>query len=118
MNLNGKRVDLSQLAAEMTAAGVNHRGLGVTGDDLHTYAANGAFADLPAAAAAVLAAHTPPPIPAAPDFGNDAAPTDQVADAVTQLRAYLGVANPTAAQSAAALKLVIRGLLFILRRVY
>jgi hypothetical protein len=73
-----------------------------------------------AAITAVVAAHdpTPLPVPASPDFGSDL-PANfafQLADGVSQLRTYLALSAPTAAQSAAALKLVIRALFFLLRR--
>lgn len=73
-----------------------------------------------AAVTAVVAAHdpTPLPVPASPDFGSDL-PANfafQLADGVSQLRTYLALSAPTAAQSAAALKLVIRALFFLLRR--
>lgn len=61
MRLNRKRVDLPQLQAELIAAGVNVPALGTAGDDLHTYDAAGDSADLPPAAAAVIAAHVPVP---------------------------------------------------------
>jgi hypothetical protein len=60
VNLNGKRVDLLQLEAELTAASILIRGLGIAGDDLHTYDADGVVIDVPVAAAAVVAAHVPP----------------------------------------------------------
>lgn len=71
-----------------------------------------------AAIAAVVAAHDPTPDvpPPLPQYGGDDVPLDQIAAGVTQLRAYLALPSPSAAQSAAALKLVIRALLFVLRR--
>lgn len=60
MILNGKRVDLPQLQAEFATAGIVAAGLGTTGDDLHTYDQTGEAIDLPAGAAAVVAAHVPP----------------------------------------------------------
>lgn len=56
-------VNLPQLAAELTAAGVAHRSLGTIGDQLHTYDEAGVPVDLPAGAVAVVAAHTPPAVP-------------------------------------------------------
>lgn len=58
----------AQLDAELTAAGVQHRKLGwavlgATSFDLHTYDAQGLVAELPPAAAAVIAAHVPAPPP-------------------------------------------------------
>lgn len=117
MNLNGKRVDLPQLQAELATAGVPVPGLGTAGDDLHTYTATGEPTDLPAAAAPVVTAHTPPPIPPTPDYGTDAQPSDQIATAVTNLRNYLALATPTAAQTAAVIRLLCRVALFVLRRV-
>lgn len=114
MHLNGKIVDLVQLRAELNAAGISITALGITGDDLHTYDANGAAQDLPAGAATVVAAHVPPaPI----DFGSDASSDRQaVVDAVASLRQYLGAASPNQAQTIAALKLLIRVVLFVLKR--
>lgn len=64
MRLDGKLVDLVKLAAEMTAAGVVHRGLGTFGEgvdvQLHTYDPGGAPIELPAGASAVVAAHAAP----------------------------------------------------------
>lgn len=57
--LGGKAIDFEQLKAELTAAGVSVTGLGTNGDNLITYDAAGAPADLPQAATAVVAAHTP-----------------------------------------------------------
>jgi hypothetical protein len=60
----------------------------------------------------------PPPPPPTPDYGADV-PDDyqtQLANAVNQLRQYLGVASPSQAQSTAALKLLIRVVLFIAKR--
>ena len=122
MRLDGKPVALGQLAGELTAAGIPFRGLGTFGEganvELHTYDPAGAIVDLPAGAASVVAAHTPAAPPASPEYGADL-PNNyayQIADGVTQLRAYLALATPTAAQSTAALKLVIRGLLWLVAR--
>ena len=52
-----KPVTLDQLEAELAAAGITLRGLGLNNDDLYTYDAAGNFMDLPSAAAAVLSAH-------------------------------------------------------------
>jgi hypothetical protein len=57
-----------------------------------------------------------PPHPPKPDFGSDDTPAEQIADGVANLRAFLALPNPTQAQMLAALKLVIRGLLFLLKR--
>lgn len=61
MNLNGKQVSLHQLEAELAAAGVAVRALGVVAGDLHTYDDDGAVVDVPPGAAAVIAAHVPVP---------------------------------------------------------
>jgi hypothetical protein len=58
----------------------------------------------------------PPPRPVPLDYGADDTARDQLQDAVTALRAYLGTSTPPAAQSAAALKIVIRVVLYALRR--
>ncbi len=73
------------------------------------------------AISAVVAAHTnpPPPDTTEPDFGTDAADLTNypaIRTAVTNLRAYVGLASPTAAQSTAALQLLIKVVLAILRR--
>ena len=68
--------------------------------------------------AEVLPADPPPPVPPAPDYGPDA-PDDYawgLPSAVTLLRAYLALDTPTAAQSTAALKIVIRCVLYLARR--
>jgi hypothetical protein len=117
-----KDVSLVQLQAELIAAGVDVKGLGTTGslkdgtEEVHTFDDAGAPVDLPQAASAVIAAHTPPQPPPAPDFGGDAAMPAQIAGAVTQLRQYLQITSPSQAQNAAALKLVIRGLFVLLQR--
>lgn len=118
-----KAVNLEQLRTELQAAGMTVR-LGSRGNnpatdfEVFTYTAAGAETELPAGAPAVIADHTPAAPPPAPDFGADL-PADypyQIADGVTQLRQYLALPSPTAAQSTTALKLVIRGLFFLLRR--
>lgn len=63
MILHGKAVNLPQLEAELAAADIEVRALGTAGDDLHTYDEDGAAIDLPAEAAAVVAAHEPEPPP-------------------------------------------------------
>lgn len=68
--------------------------------------------------AAVVAAHVPVLKPVAPDFGTDEPSSDfyaQAAQVVQQFRAYLSLAAPTAAQSTAAIKLLIRLNLYIIR---
>jgi hypothetical protein len=57
--LNNRPVDLEQLKTELATAGVAVTALGTIGDTLVTYDASGAPADLPPAANAVVAAHTP-----------------------------------------------------------
>jgi hypothetical protein len=60
---------------------------------------------------------TPPPTP---DFGDEIPPNyeEQLASAVTNLRAYLGLSSPTAGQTVAALKLLIRVVLFLVHRTF
>lgn len=56
--------------------------------------------------------------PAASDYGDDV-PNDQerkMAEGVRSLRTYLQVASPNGAQTAAALKILIRIILFMLKR--
>lgn len=66
--------------------------------------------------AAAGAAREAARLAALPQFGGDDTPLDQVAAGVVQLRAYLALPAPTQAQSTAALKLLIRGFLFVLKR--
>lgn len=62
---------------------------------------------------------TLPAPPNQPNFGNDT--TDPsgsgIADAVQSLRQYLAIATPTTAQNTSALKLLIRLVLYLIRRV-
>ena len=113
MLLQGKRVDYRQLRAEMIAAGLAvPNALGQAGDDLHTYTANGEIVDVPAGAAAVIAAHIPPPLPDVPDYGADGLTDAEIAalaaQAVASLRAYRANASPSAAQRKAFEDLVAR----------
>jgi hypothetical protein len=56
------------------------------------------------------------PVPTAtPVFNGDLPSIDQINDAVTQLRAYLQLPSPSLAQTSSALKLVIRGLFYLLK---
>lgn len=125
IDVTGRQIDLQQLADELTAAGVAHRALGTSIDEqgrtlLHTYTANGQREDLPAAAAPVVAAHLPPPPPAVPDYGSDLqAPrefAEQAAVAVANLRAYLALPTPTGAQTTAAVKLLCRIAIYLIRQ--
>lgn len=117
-----KALDLNRLEDELAAAGVEIRALGSAGriedDDLDvfTYDENGAIVDLPAEAAAVIAAHVAPEPPAPIDFGQDTQPADRLAEAVTSLRAYLGKNPPSGAETVAQVKLLTRVVLFNLRR--
>lgn len=61
MRLNGKVVRYDQLISELAAASITVTALGQDDDDLHTYDAGGAYQDLPAGAAPVIAAHVPQP---------------------------------------------------------
>jgi hypothetical protein len=118
MRLFGKAVALRQLRDELQASGINLPALGISGDNLLTYNASGALVDLPAGAQAVLDAHVPAPPPPTPDYGADL-PSDyreQLAQAVSMLRQYLGLSSPTLAQSATALRLLIRIEFFLLRQ--
>lgn len=112
-----KRVDLAQLHAELASAGISVPALGVAGDDLHTYDANGAAVALPPAAEAVIRAHIPPAPFIPPTYGEDAADQqgNQLALAVTALRQYANTDAPTAGQTVSALKLVIRLVLLLAR---
>lgn len=115
---DGKTVDLSLLLAELRAAGAGIDSIGRRGSELIAYDADGQPIAWSADAIAGLEAHTPPPPPIPPDYGGDA-PDDypsRAADAVTRLRAYLGASSPTGAQTVAALKVLIRLVLYLARR--
>jgi hypothetical protein len=56
MRIN-KEVDLAKLEQELTAAGIVHNALGMAGDDLFTYDANGIQVELPPEAQAVVDNH-------------------------------------------------------------
>lgn len=90
------------------------------GETLHTYDRDGGLLDLPPEAQAVVDAHVPPPEFVAPDYGDEplaAVEGDRLAQAVQQLRTYLGTTSPTQAQTVAAVKLTIRVVLVLARRV-
>jgi hypothetical protein len=72
----------------------------------------------PAAVEALLLAHVPAPPPDPIDYGADAPEPDleQARQVVGQLRAFLALDAPTAAQVVGALKLTIRVLLWMLRQ--
>lgn len=119
--------NLAQLQAEIHAAGITAAICRLGGIIYLTNPDNGALVPLDDAASigvdvaalqAVIAAHVPIPPPEKIDLGADVADDqgDRMAEAVTTLRAYLNAASPTAAQSAAALKLLIRVVLFLLKR--
>lgn len=115
-----KRLDLPLLGTQLIAAGIAHSGLclsGPTGNaTLIAVDSGGASVELPPAAQPVVDAHVAPDPPAPLDFGSDDSQRGQLNDAVAQLRQYLGIANPTAAQSSAALKLVIHVLFFVMKQ--
>lgn len=71
------------------------------------------------AVAAVVQAHTNPPPPPPVDYGNDVEDTTnrvQFQAAIDNLRAYRALSSPTAAQTVAALKLLIGLVLAMARR--
>jgi hypothetical protein len=120
MDLNGKRVDLELLEAELAAASIPVLGLCLIGDELLTYDATGALIDLPPLASAVIDAHVEPTDPPVPVFGSDT-PTDreylqQAANVVSDLRAYLALPSPTNAQTITAFRLVVRVVLYLIRQ--
>lgn len=57
------RYNLCELHVELKAAGIDVPALGLTGDVVHTYDAEGVAIDLPKAAAKVVKAHRPQPTP-------------------------------------------------------
>lgn len=76
IEITGKALDLALLVAELTEAGIEHRGLATTGtfvaphrlagrNFLHTYDDTGERTDLPAKAEGVVSRHVapPPPVP-------------------------------------------------------
>ena len=109
--LVSKVIRLDQLMGELAASGVAVSALGVIGDytsagatfDLHTYDAAGAYLDLPAAAAPVVAAHVPQPTDQEQDVTSRAALIQQAQAAFQTLQADIaGWATMTAAQRQAA----------------
>lgn len=109
--LVSKVIRLDQLMGELAASGVVVPALGVigqyvnTGDeiDLHTYDAAGAYLDLPAAAAPVVAAHVPQPTDQEQDVTSRAALVQQAQAAYQALQADIaGWATMTTAQRQAA----------------
>lgn len=118
MRLNGKRVTLPKLRQELVAAGVNLPALGVDGDDLHTYDEDGVIVDVPAAAAAVLAAHVADD-ESPPAYGTDAEAMDPAAArlVVQSHRAFLANATPTNAEVVQQVRRLTRVQLALLRRV-
>jgi hypothetical protein len=120
MRLNGKAVNLGQLETELRNAGVAiTKGIGVMADDLHTYTSGGDPVSITGSTAqGVVNAHVASP--AAPllgiDFVTGSQSPDQMATVVTNLRAFLNNPSPTNADSIAALKLVIRVVLWMCRK--
>lgn len=89
MLLNGKAIRLDQLQTELATAGIVVPALGVNGDDLHTYTAQGAYLDLPAAAAPVVAAHVPRPTDQQQDVAQRATLVQQAQTAYQALQTDL-----------------------------
>lgn len=120
--LNGKRVDMLKLEAELTEAGVAFNALGINDAGLHTYTAGGAATDLPAGAATVLAAHVSPTPPTAPTFGSgldtDRQFNANAATAVANLQAFIDNGSPSNAQVIAVVRLLCRVALFYIRRTF
>lgn len=92
-----KAMRLDQLQTELAAAGVVVPALGIIGEyvntgdeiDLHTYDATGAYLDLPAAAAPVVAAHVPQPTDQEADVSQRATLVQQAQAAYQTLAADL-----------------------------
>lgn len=116
MRLNGKRATLDRLKAELAQAGVVVPGLGVDGDDLHTYDANGAAVDVPAGAAAVVAAHVADDV-TPPTYGADAEAFDPATarQVVAAHRAFLASGSPTNAEVVQQVRRLTRAQLGMLR---
>jgi hypothetical protein len=116
----GGRVD--PLAAALEAAGhlPPARGLNLNDRTLLTSDANGNLIELSQPAQAFVNGYTPPPAPAAPDFGTDLATPDQlraqVAGIVSNLTTFIDAPSPTNAQVVAAVKLNARINRYLLRR--
>ena len=86
MKLNGRPVQLDALTSELQAAGISVSALGTVGDELITYDVDGGPVDLPADAASVVAAHTPPELP---DLEAELAQAIQGATTLEQLKGAL-----------------------------
>ena len=119
-----KKIDLDLLQKELRDAGVPFRVLamvptGIDGEwDIHDQnILDGSPLELSELGQQIIRDHVAPEYPD-PDFGEDEPPEnfrEQAAQVVQQFRAYLGLAAPTNAQSIAAIKLLIRVQLFIIR---
>lgn len=102
VDVSGRRLTLERLGQELTAAGIEHRALGVVDGRLHTYDATGYPVDLPPGAQAVVDAHVPDPeqptqfeqlataIGAANQATANVTNLDEMKGVVTQLYADLG----------------------------
>jgi len=118
---NGKRVNLARLADELTAAGVPHNQLGMISTDqngkVFTYDADNMPAELPAEAAAIVAAHAPDPDP---DYGADADDTtpQQLVTRVQALRAYATAQAPANAATVAVVKILCWWALWQIRQTF
>lgn len=119
--------NLAQLQAEIHAAGIAAAICRLGGIIYLTNPDNGALVPLDDAASigvdvaalqAVIAAHVPIPPPPKIDLGTDVAGDqgDRMAEAATFLRGYLNDPSPTAAKDRAALKVLIRVVLFVLKQ--
>lgn len=109
--------DLMKLRDELRTAGFAVGFLCSENTTVFEIGATGSKRPLAGGELTVVAAHDPAPAsrPPQPDV-SDASQDAQIATAVTNLRTYLNTASPTAADSTTALKLLIRVVIWILKR--
>lgn len=101
LSLPNKPLILNKLAEEMRAAGLNVPMLGTSAveNKVFTYDLQGAPADLPAGADAVLAAHDGTP-PAPIDYGADIVDQrDKIIAAIQNIRTYQGLTAAAVTQA-------------------
>ena len=114
------RLHLLAAALEQDGHLPDGRGLSLDGSDLWTSDEDGNRVDLSPAAQAFINVYTPPALPASPNWGNDLLTDDEViaqaAAIVDGLKAYRGLATPTAAQTTQAVKALAQVAIYLIHQ--